>query len=220
METNKRKGRCGRKGSDIPLSERKVIYARSQKERDQETRHEAKQIRASGNEKDRRLYFMDFVFKSKGMSLTEVAAKASLSPQSLSWIMISDDTKLQNVHMIFRSLGLTIEPEIVPHVQYAVPGPVLVTESYELVFVPEMPRLIDPVLEMSIEKNGVLAFLARFLRDNWISVERLSDDCSIHVSSLKYMFDVDNIRISKLYCIADRYGRRIRWNVSCNASGA
>ena len=46
--------------------------------------------------------------------MNDVASRCGITPQALSAIKISDDTKLKNVYLILGGLGLSISPRFMP----------------------------------------------------------------------------------------------------------
>lgn len=210
------KSRRGRKPSGIPLEERKIVYAKTQHDRDVEKRQQAKDIKKSGDVTTRRMYFLEHIIKSQGLTWREVADRAGLTQQAVSWIMVSDDTKLQKVKEILAPLKIDITPT------YISPSDNTIRidhrwEDFEVVgFIPRIQRShsSEKIIEESMQAKDNLYFLSRYLFDNSITLQQLSDKVGISMQTLRNCYATKNIRISQIYDIAEAYGLRVRWQLS------
>lgn len=217
METvsEEKKETRGRKPAGKPIEERKIIYNQKQKEKNIIARQRAKQIRENEDITKQRLYFLSHIVKSQNLTWGEVSKKCGLSEQALSWIRIKDDTKLQNLKLILKSLGMQIEPEFATDEDKSIEVE-LKSESYELIGeIPSIKNFIalDNIVNTSLVNHDEMYFLARFLTENKITIAQLSKKTNISVASYKNSFEKQNIQISTLYKIAEAYNTKLIWRV-------
>lgn len=208
--------RRGRKPSPIPLEQRKELYDETQKARIMAKREEARKAKSSGDYSKRRMHFMFQIFDNLGLNMNDVASRCGITPQALSAIKISDDTKLKNVYLILGGLGLSISPRFMPargkkqkqhekNPMYTITGNVTGAVSN---------HTPEKVIYDALRRRCRLSFLAEFLNDNGISLKKLNRNTGISVQSLRNSLKKDNILVSTLYKIAESYNQVIEWQAT------
>lgn len=203
----------GRKACGIPLAERKKIYDENMKMKVRDAREKAKELKKTTDITQQKLYFLTHIIKSQNLKYSDVTRLSGISQQSLSWMIINDDTKLTNARKILHSLGMELLPEFAEIEKVPIDFKGL---NYEIVGdIPTVKRInsADPIVDKSLDEAKDLYFLAKFLTENKISLTELSEKTGISVASYRNSFTKQNIMISTLYKIADAYDTKIIWRV-------
>ena len=205
----------GRKTSPIPLPERKQIYLAKQKEKTKEKREKAREDKLDGEKMSERVMaFFIAIKESLHLSWSQIAKQSGYSQQAISWIITNDDAKFDVIFNILNSLGFQLSPSFLSKQK----GTRVIKENSRFDIVGEFPSTkitrIQTIIDASLLDNDKrLYFLTEFLNDNRITIVELSKTIGVSTASIKGWIKRDNIPISLMYKIADRYSQRIRWRL-------
>lgn len=195
--------------ADVPVEKKENKYDKY-KGYYTELRKKNLEDKKNGTKSLRRLYFLEHIIKSQKLTWEKVAKKCGVSQQSISWMIISDDTKLSRIKEIMKALGSSIS------IEYAQKKVELERENGQRVEVRGnlyLHEYIEPIVEDALDKNKNLYFLARFLADEHISVLDFSKKIGKPKQYIKRYFEKDDMRISTIYEIAEVYDLKIIWNL-------
>jgi hypothetical protein len=145
------------------------------------------------------------------MSKKEFSQKTGLSPQAITWWMISDDCKLDNITTAMTKVNINLQAGFensenfiyVDNENMVIKGKIIITN----------PKPLAKEIQERIEKGGKLKFLAEMIRDDGYSLASFSAKTGIEVVSIKRWLKEDNIMISKLYKIAQKCNKKVTWKI-------
>lgn len=176
-------------------------------------REKALEDKKNGNKSSRRMYFLEHIIKSRNLTWKKVAEICGLSQQSLSWIMVADDTRLTKVKEIINKLGNSISLEYTKNESVESKHETKNEPLFEIRGELSANAAIDPIVNESLNENKNLYFLARFLANNNLSLLDFSKKVGIPKLYLERYFAKDDIRISTIYQIAEACNLKIIWNL-------
>ena len=207
METKKAKQR--------PISpEKRAEYVRNRKVKDEERRQQHRK----GDVNDRRLSFVENIIKMKGMNWRQVSAQCGISPQMLSWYVTKDDCYLSILKNILTSIGIKTDLSLSnsnkqktpKKYQYMVVGNIMNYDTDNGSMVDKYPAFIKEC----IAAGGQMKFLADYIVNGSYRVKDICSKIGVTESTLRYYFTQDDIKVSRVYEIADALGEKLIWELN------
>lgn len=211
------------------LQQKKDKYKKNKQLAEQRARLKRKQEKADNAINDRRLSFLTNIIYSRGYNMKRIAEMIGTTQQAMSWCFsVKDDCRLSFAEEILGVLGLKlsvlmksdgkIPAEPLPEeelkgmnngVRFSLEGDIAKTIQR---INPKMP---DYVNECTADKR--MYWLAKFLPTVNIPITEMMKRCDFDLSSLRYIFIKDDIKISQIFKIAKGTGADIIWNISNKA---
>ena len=203
--------------------QRKARYRENK--RTKETRERAARRRevAENRTVNRRLSFLSSIIRASGLTLTQVSRMCGMSQQSISWIFsVVDDCALSKAEKILDAIGIRLsvmikrdgrvpvilagrESGINDGVKFRIEGNLA---SAVRLTSPKMPAYVNSCIP-----EDRMYFLATYLPTCGMRITDLMTACDIDMSSLRYIFDHDDIKISQIFDIARATGGVIIWKI-------
>jgi len=157
------------------------------------------------------------IVKSLKLSYKQLSELTGVSQQLISWWLMADDCKLSNIISIFEKIGMKIECSYSP-----LPGSkyVFSTEKFtiEIGELPVIETKSDNdknlVIDEAIRKNGKLKFLAEFIDGLEIGLVPFCKNIEFQYFTVYQWFKKDDIKISKIYEIANRTQQKVNWKLT------
>ena len=188
-------------------------YAENKKQVQEKKREKTQKLLSEGKEELLNMSFFTKILKTIGINYTELSEKSGFSAQLICYWIKADDCKLENIKKVFRSLGIAITPSFRAKTKQ---GILFDTENYNIesenisIFVKNGE---SKVLKMSAEKEGNLAFLAKFILENGFTLNQFCTIVELNYNLMYRWLEKDDIMISKLYHIAQKMQQRIVWKI-------
>lgn len=188
------------------IENKKVATAKKKEARDK--------LIEEGKSTELRMSFFTTILQSLKIPYTELAKKSGYSQQLISWWIHTDDCKLSNIIKILESVNVKITPSFSPKNN----STVLFSASNFRIEAEDISAFIKldekgKVLQNSIDHNGNLAFLARFIKEQKMPLQQFSNIVELNYNLVYRWFEHDDIMISKLYQIADKLDQTIVWKI-------
>lgn len=206
--------------------ERKERYLKSKQEKEASQRKKRKEEVENNTTTDRRLSFMTNIFDALGYNKNKIAKLCGTTQQAMSWYFsVVDDCRLSQAEEFLRAIGLDLKVsinrdgktprQVLPDVKktgqnngvkFTINGDVAKNIKW---INPKMPAYVN-----ACTPDKRLYFLATYLPSVGLPITELMQKCNIDMSSLRYYFTSDDIKISKLFDIARATGGDIIWTVN------
>lgn len=196
------------------LNEKEKYYLK-RSESIKEKRKLLREQTKSGNEENKRLWFISAILKNKGIKRHEVAAALGVTPQNLSYIFtVQDDCYLDTVEKILNFAGISckirfdIEPiakenKPEPKFRYNFSGNVIIKNE------PAFPKFVT-----GCPKDARLRFLADLITANGQPFTEFLKNVKMYYTTVQKYFENDNIKVSTLCEISEALGREIIWDLN------
>lgn len=200
-------------------------YRQNKKNKEQQERGKRKEEKLTNKASDRRLAFLINVFQTLGYSTKRVGVLAGVSQQLLSWYFsVKDDCKLSMAQRLMEAIGYNLgvkfkkgNTEIVTldlgnkkegnnnGVKFTIEGDLQKDLKWKDPYIPAYIQECD--------KNKRMNFLANYLTSLKMGVVEFCKACGIDPTSLRYIFDMDDCKISQIFKIAKGTGAEIVWEI-------
>lgn len=163
----------------------------------------------------RNLQFFDTALSKMNLSYRKVSELTTgISPQRISWWIASDDCNYKTMVSLFEQLNVTLSCAFKPI------NPNSVNEqisncSVNLENIPEFgkkEKKTSSVLNDVIYSKGTLAWLAKFIKKQSRTLVDFCNTFNIEYYTLYYCFKKDDIKISRLYEIAQKTQHQLVWS--------
>lgn len=206
--------------------QRKSRYAKTKQQTEKAAREERQKEKLENTTADRRLSFLTDTIYSYGYNKSKIAKLLGESQQYLAWhFSVKDDCRLSQAEQILAVMGLELKVELkkdnVAHV------PVRQFNKVEGQNTGVKFTIINQTSKQITQHNTTMPdyvnncppearmyFLAQYLPNVKIPITALCNQCEIDMSSLRYIFQKDDIKISQIFQIAKGTGGEIRWKIS------
>ena len=143
-------------------------------------------------ESGKRLQFLLSLLESKGVGKNELARMMGVSPQNIFTYFKRDDMKLSYAQEIAEKLGYDLSFRL---------------ESEDA---PKKDVIME--IESLVGKDGLsrLAFLRIAMSQYGIERKKLAEQLGLNYTGVNRWFKVDDIAVSYIYDIAERYGLKVK----------
>ncbi len=164
--------------------------------------------------KNRRLYFYEYIVKSQNLSWAEFSRLSGIgSQQSIHWKLVADDATMSFINKSIEFLNIKVQPSFKPKEMSTISN-----ENFEITGINPIIRRNGtkeqkPCVTKRIEKGGVLKFLAEFIRDSNLAFCTFCRRAGLDVHAMQKWLEEDDIKISRLYQIAEVYDQKIIWEI-------
>ena len=198
--------------SDYAANKRLAMQAKKEEKR--------KKVR-EGREDELRMKFFADVVDALGIKYRQLAKISGKSPQTISWWISTDDCKLSTVQETLAAAKVKIEPtyEPKPNKQETVQETTIESGKNFSIKISNI-NLIAPArndsatIEKLMKKNGRMKFLADLINSQRMSLFIFCKLTNLNYSMVYRWFQINDIRISHMYDIANKLNQKIIWNVS------
>lgn len=207
------------------LEQRKARYAKTKKETDQRERENRKREIEENRVTDRRLSFLINIFKTLGYTQAKIAELVGTTQQAMSWYFsVKDDCRLSQAEQFLNVIGYSLKVEIINQKTTVkkTQRPINEGENQGVRF--RIEGDFEDVLRWNgrsrpnyLEKctpNTRMYWLAQYILQLNEPITELMSQCEIDLSSLRYIFTKDDIKISQIFQIARTTKGQINWKVN------
>ena len=205
----------------VTSTEKKEIYRETSRAKYYKDKSERKKEKEENRENERRLAFLHTLIKSRGLTLKAVAEKLGVTQQLLTWIFsVRDDCRLSMAQNIAAVIGYRLEIEFTRY-------PVLLSDtSFQSCNGVSVRVQIDqddiilgrvnplPEYVRNCKPGDRMYFLACYIDGMNMPITKLCQSMETDMSSIRYIFINDDIKVSKLFQIAQSTGGKITWKLS------
>ena len=222
MPTAERTRKSPEQTNDVQL--RKKRYSENKKRTEQEEKNKRKEEIKDKQILNRRLSFLTNLIYSNGYDMKRIAQKIGTTQQALSWnFSVKDNCRLSLAQKIVDALGYSLHVKLkhdkdlrkptVKEISGTNDGVRFVMEgnaTQEIRAVnPKMPYYVN---ECTPDKR--MHWLAEYLPTLATPITELCKSCEMDLSSLRYIFVKDDIKISQIFQIAKATGAEISWIIN------
>lgn len=198
--------------------EKRKEYDDAKRANEKRKREARREEETSGRLEERRLAFLVNIYRSLGYTQQTFAKTCGISPQLLNWyISVTDDCQLSRLEAMLASIGLSVSVTLDGGrkrdiqtegtgngVRYRIEG------TFAGIRPPSrLPQYID-----ECTKQNRLHFLRTFIEDRNETAPEFARTCGFDLTSLRYYFVHDDLKLSVLYKIAKATGAEIVWKVN------
>ena len=207
------------------LNEKIERYRQNKKNKEQQERGKRKEEKLTNKASDRRLAFLINVFQTLGYSTKRVGVLAGVSQQLLSWYFsVKDDCKLSMAQRLLDAIGYILDVKLRKEdteiatlnleckkegnnngVRFTIEGDLQEDLKWKDPYIPAYIQECD--------KTKRMYFLANYLTSLKMGVVEFCKACGIDPTSLRYIFDMDDCKISQIFKIAKGTGAEIVWEI-------
>lgn len=207
------------------LEQRKARYAKTKKETDRRERDNRKKEKEEKRTADRRLAFLQSIFKTLGYTQAKIAELSGTTQQAMSWYFsVKDDCRLSQAEQFLNVIGYSLKVEIINKkiTEKKVQHPLNEGQNKGVRFRIEgdfenvlrwngQPR---PSYVINCPTTARMYWLAQYINLLNEPITQLMQRCEIDMSSLRYIFTKDDIKISQIFQIAGKTEGQITWKVN------
>lgn len=199
--------------------EKKVIYRENQKRALKERQTRRKEAIKAGQEKTLYMSFFVDIYKSLGYNGQTIANAAGMAEQTVNWWLRSDDCKYKNLVYLFQKIGIKLCPYLEPIKEKT---KVKQEQKVYKILIKDIEIKANTTKEIRNTKyfqtiaenpNARLNFLAQALDEENYTITTLSEKIKIPAYNIYRWFQTDDIRISKLYEVAQKTDMIITWEI-------
>lgn len=166
---------------------------------------------------DKNMNFLVKILKELNINYTDLARAAGVTPQLVAYWIDHDDIKLSRLISAMKALNIKIEchfQKIQESNTIELSDNIYDLQMYNVHrYKKELPGT-GFVIENAIASNARLKFLAELVKEMNLSLIDFSEEVDRKYQSMHHCFKVDDIKISIIYDIARKTGRRVRWRLS------
>lgn len=198
---------------DKKYESRRAEYDARRRQKISEQRQNLKE-NAAIDPTTRRLYFFDQILKAMGMTQADFAKVTGDSQQKVSWMFsTADDASLSYIQESLLKMNIRITPSIRQRDR----GNIIAMNN-DMTVVGELPMIGSGVckagyMDRCIEQNGRMTFLAEFLKGSGMSAADICKKIPLDPSSLRFLFEHDDTKVSMLLKIAKSFDCTLQWKV-------
>lgn len=207
MDSNQEQQHDGKKPEEYK------IY---KKQWDRQRKAAGKKNKAEGNSERQNMAFFVKLLKSLKLNYKQFAEMTGVSQQLISWWLASDDCKYSNIVSAFKEIGIDIACcyEPLPESNYVIAEDKF---SIHIDSLPELGRENDAeqglVIDQVLAGNGKLRFLAELIDGLKMDLKSFSEEIESNYHVVYSWFKKDDIKISKIYLIADKLQQKVVWQI-------
>ena len=200
-------------------------YRANKRLKEQNERKKREEERQTNTVQDRKLAFLTNIIYSSGLDMKKVAAKIGTTQQALSWCFsVKDDCRLSQAEQFLNVIGYSLKVEIINQKTTVkkTQRPINEGENQGVRF--RIEGDFEDVLRWNgrsrpnyLEKctpNTRMYWLAQYILQLNEPITELMSQCEIDLSSLRYIFTKDDIKISQIFQIARTTKGQINWKVN------
>lgn len=166
---------------------------------------------------DKNMNFLVKILKELNINYTDLARAAGVTPQLVAYWIDHDDIKLSRLISAMKALNIKIEchfQKIQESNTIELSDNIYDLQMYNVHrYKKELPGT-GFVIENAIASNARLKFLAELVKEMNLSLIEFSEEVDRKYQSMHHCFKVDDIKISIIYDIARKTGRRVKWRLS------
>lgn len=174
-------------------------------------------------------FFLDII-KRLNLNYTDVARAAGITPQLVAYWINHDDIKFSKLIEVLKALKIRVEcvySDTDDEEEYYNKYPWMHDRNhwfYEL----DMTSLKNyknelsgkgSVIDNAISSNARLKFLALLIKEMNLSLVEFCEKIKRNYQSMHHCFKVDDIKMSIVYDIARKTGRKLIWNLAPDSPG-
>lgn len=159
--------------------------------------------------------FFTRILRSMKLTYRQFAEKSGVSQQMVSWWITSDDCKLKNIISSFEKIGIDISCHFEP-----LPGSKFVIQednySINIDSLPDLTKKSQApmlVIDQVLEQNGNLRFIAKLIDGLGLDIKSFCQQLDLSYTAIYQWFKKDDIKISKIYEIADKLQQKVVWDL-------
>lgn len=166
--------------------------------------------------KEKNLDFLRQVINALHLSDTQFANMAGISQQTFSYWFITDDALLSSVMKGFENLGLKLECnlDVQNNEEYCHSTDRYMLQMTGLESVIEQPKPRMSIMQEAIIQNKRMKFLGIVVQELGLDLKNFSETIGIKYVTMYAWFKRDDIKISKIYDIAEKLDRKVSWNIT------
>ena len=200
-------------------------YRANKRLKEQKEREKRKLERQFNSVQDRKLAFLTNIIYSSGLDMKKVAAKIGTTQQALSWCFsVKDDCRLSRAEEIVNAVGYKLQVSIKKGqnnapakvetkltgnnngVRFTIEG----ADAGKIInYNPKMPEYVN-----LCPSGARMYWLAQYLPSVGTSITEMMNNCELDLTSLRYIFVKDDIKISQIFQIAKGTGGEIVWKIT------
>ncbi len=213
METNNKKR--------VISVDKKEIYKQTSRVNYYKAKSERKKEKEENRENERRLAFLHTLIKSRGLTLKAVAEKLGVTQQLFTWIFsIRDDCRLSMAQGIAAAIGYRLGIEFTKDAampsdsSFQSSGGVNVRvqiDQDDIILGRANPL---PKYVRNCKPEDRMYFLACYMDSINKPITKLCQTMQTDMSTIRYIFINDDVKVSKLFQIAQTTGGKITWKLS------
>ena len=212
-------------GKTRELQQMTEKYRANKRLKEQNERKKREEERQTNTVQDRKLAFLTNIIYSSGLDMKKVAAKIGTTQQALSWCFsVKDDCRLSRAEEIVNAVGCKLQVTIKKGQNSALAivetkltgnnnGVKFSIEGSEAGKIhkcnPKMPEYVN-----LCPSGARMYWLAQYLPSVGTPITEMMNDCELDLSSLRYIFAKDDIKISQIFQIAKGTGGEIVWKIT------
>ena len=206
--------------------EKKQRYQRNKTEKEKAARKKRREEVANNDTSNRRLSFLTNIFHATGYNMNKVAKLTGTTQQAMSWYFsVKDDCRLSQAEGFLKAIGLSLGVSIVRSdkpgnkinliekkfgsnsgVKFTIEGNFADSVKWTN---PKMPAYVN-----DCTKDKRMYFLAVYLPTVGLGITEIMNRSEIDMTSLRYIFVQDDIKISQIFDIAKATGGEIKWEIN------
>ena len=190
-------------------------YQETKRQTERRKREQRRLEEAAGKTDERRLAFLVNIYRSLGYTQQSFAAACGVSPQLLNWYTsVTDDCQLSRLGQMLSSIGLHFGVKLDGGTDRGIPTEGVgngVKYRIEGSLAGMKQGTTLPQYIVDCQPGARLHFLKRFIEDRHESAAEFARTVGIDLTSLRYYFVHDDMKVSALYKMAQATGAEIVW---------
>ena len=161
-------------------------------------------------------FFRELVKTVLKINFAQLARRAGVSQQYISYWMRVDDARLSNIINLLAKIGINLscKYDVLPIAPTIINGYNYRLVIHDLGHVGYNTGLDCGIIQKAKTSDSRLHFLAQYLSDRGLDIATLSRQTGISYTNLYAWFAKDDIKVSKIYQIAESQGARVVWTIS------
>lgn len=205
--------------------ERKERYRKNKQESLKKDRENRKKEIEENRVPDRRLSFLQNVFKTLGYTQAKIAELTGTTQQALSWYFsVKDDCRLSQAERFLDVIGYTLKvnirnPQKQPKIETKTPNEGqnkgvkfhIQGDFAEMASWNGRPK---PAYLENCQREARMFWLAQYIQSLNEPITEMMRRCGIDLTCLRYIFVKDDIKISQIFKIASGTDGQIYWNIT------
>lgn len=169
-----------------------------------------------------RIVILELIRQKTGKSLKRLASEAGYVSQQIQYWYKNDNLTIEQLYKIAEAQNLKVEAAIEANNPFdnLFEGVVEIDgTTIEICGVSDLNTTADELFATCPEvleraKGGKLKFLADFIIRNKMPYSSFGRKVGVNPTQLKLWMELDNIKLSKLYNIAEAFGTKIKWKLT------
>lgn len=190
-------------------------YQETKRRNERRKREQRRLEEAAGKTDERRLAFLVNIYRSLGYTQQSFAAACGVSPQLLNWYTsVTDDCQLSRIGQMLSAVGLTFGVKLEGGTDRGIPTEGVgngVRYRIEGTLAGMKQNSALPQYILDCQEGARLHFLRKFIESRHESAAEFAKTVGIDLTSLRYYFVHDDMKVSALYKMAQATGAEIVW---------